>query len=271
MTAVGERGLDGIVHSAATGIHRPIEQLSDRHFDFTFAVNVKALLGLVQQLLPVLARGSAIVALSSEGAARAVPSSHLLGRPEGLWNHCARHLAVELAPRGIRVDVLSPGAVRTPAWDALPGPRLASRGGDPPIPDRAADDSGGRGVGGALPLQRGRTRGQWTGFDRRRRDECLGVSGQGVWRSRRIVWRPGAWRLRLPAFAGRLDASPKRSPRRKSCSANATICRRRGLPGRPGSRDARDTRGVVGGSASCEPTTPRKMLGVPPAEARIVG
>jgi len=32
----------------------------------------------------------------------------------------ARHLAVELAPRGIRVNILSPGSVETEAWDAFP-------------------------------------------------------------------------------------------------------------------------------------------------------
>ena len=74
----------------------------------------------MQQLLPVLARGSAIVALSSEGAARAVPSYTLVGATKGALESMCRHLAVELAPRGIRVNVLSPGAVRTPAWDALP-------------------------------------------------------------------------------------------------------------------------------------------------------
>ena len=68
------KGAPGVslVHCAATGIHRPIGSLTGRHFDWTFSLNVRAFLELVQALMPRMAEGSSIVAISSEGAARAV-------------------------------------------------------------------------------------------------------------------------------------------------------------------------------------------------------
>jgi enoyl-[acyl-carrier protein] reductase III len=43
-----------------------------------------------------------------------------VGSSKGALESLARHLAVELAPRGIRVNILSPGSVQTDAWDAFP-------------------------------------------------------------------------------------------------------------------------------------------------------
>jgi enoyl-[acyl-carrier protein] reductase III len=117
-----ERGprLSGLVHCAATGIHRPIEQLTERHFDWTFDLNVRTFFTLTKLLLSRFAKGSSIVAVSSWGALRALPSYSLVGSSKGALEALARHLAVELAPRGIRVNILTAGAVLTDAWKAIP-------------------------------------------------------------------------------------------------------------------------------------------------------
>ena len=115
----GDRAVS-LVHCAASGVHRPFEQLTLRHWDFTLALNVRALFELVQQMLPLFGAGSAIVAVSSAGAVRAVPAYTAIGASKGALESLARHLAVELAPRGVRVNILSPGSVETDAWDAFP-------------------------------------------------------------------------------------------------------------------------------------------------------
>jgi enoyl-[acyl-carrier protein] reductase III len=126
MAAVLERMLQpgddvvSLVHCAATGVHRPFDQLSARQWDWTMALNVRAFFELVHGLLPRLGKGSAIIALSSAGAVRAVPAYTAIGSSKGALEALARHLAVELAPRGIRVNILSPGSVATHAWDAFP-------------------------------------------------------------------------------------------------------------------------------------------------------
>ncbi|HTE40026.1 MAG TPA: SDR family oxidoreductase [Steroidobacteraceae bacterium] len=112
--------LSGLVFVAATGVHRPLEQLTERYFDFTYALNVKAMLAMVQAFAPKIPAGGSIVALSSEGAVRAIPQYALVGSSKAALESLCRHMAVELAPRGIRVNVLSPGTVQTDAWKALP-------------------------------------------------------------------------------------------------------------------------------------------------------
>jgi enoyl-[acyl-carrier protein] reductase III len=113
-------GLHGFVHCAATGIHKPFDELTLRHYDWTFALNVRAFFDLVRRLLPRFASDASIVAVSSQGALRVVPEYSIVGASKGALEALARHLAVELAPRGIRVNIVAPGAVATEAWDALP-------------------------------------------------------------------------------------------------------------------------------------------------------
>ena len=112
--------IPGLVHCAATGVHRPFEQLTLRHFDWTMSLNVRAFFDLLQVLRPILRSGSAVVAVSSEGAVRAVPAYTVVGTSKGALESLARHVAAELAPDGIRVNILSPGSVLTEAWDVFP-------------------------------------------------------------------------------------------------------------------------------------------------------
>lgn len=117
-------GLHALVHCAATGVHKPFEELTVRHLDWTIALNVRAFFAIVKRLLPRLANEASIVAVSSQGALRVVPAYSLVGASKGALESLARHLAVELAPRGIRVNIVSPGAVATEAWAAMPDAQM---------------------------------------------------------------------------------------------------------------------------------------------------
>lgn len=124
--AVGAAGspLCGLVHCAATGAHRSLAELTSRHLDWTMALNVRSFFELVKLLLPRLGPGSSIVALSSPGASRAVPEYGLVGASKGALESLARHLAIEFAPRGIRTNIVAPGAIATDAWNAIPGGKI---------------------------------------------------------------------------------------------------------------------------------------------------
>ena len=110
----------GIVHCAATGTHRRVEALTGRHLEWTFGLNVRALFELLTRLLDKFERPGSILAVSSVGATRALPQYTAVGASKGALEALVRHLAVELAPRGIRVNALTPGAVATDAWQAIP-------------------------------------------------------------------------------------------------------------------------------------------------------
>jgi enoyl-[acyl-carrier protein] reductase III len=118
--AVGEAPLAGLVYAAATGVHRPIGQLTLRDWDFTFALNVRAFFDLVLALRPRFGPGTSVVAISSEGACHAFPNYGLVGASKGALEALGRHLAVEFGATGVRVNVLSPGTVSTDALDAFP-------------------------------------------------------------------------------------------------------------------------------------------------------
>lgn len=112
--------LSGLVYCAATGVHRALDELTERHFDFVFNLNVRAFLRVVKLVRPRLAPKSAIVAVSSMGATRVLPSYSVVGSSKGALEAMARHFAVELAPAGVRVNILTAGAVLTDAWKAMP-------------------------------------------------------------------------------------------------------------------------------------------------------
>ena len=112
--------LSGLVHSAATGVHKKVQEFTARDIQWVFSLNFEAFIGLVSQLLPLMEDGASIVALSSKGATHAVPSYGLVGASKGALEAFSRQMAAELASRGIRVNLLCPGAVLTEAWKALP-------------------------------------------------------------------------------------------------------------------------------------------------------
>ncbi len=112
--------LGGIVHCAATGTHRGVEALTGRHLEWTFALNVRAFFDLVTRLLDKFANPASIVAVSSLGATHALPDYTAVGTSKGALEALVRHLALELAPRGIRANAVTPGAVATEAWEAIP-------------------------------------------------------------------------------------------------------------------------------------------------------
>jgi enoyl-[acyl-carrier protein] reductase III len=120
--AVGKDGqtLGILVHCAATGVHRPLAELTPRHFDFTYALNVRAFFQLVRRFAPAMASDSSILAISSAGAVRAVPQYALVGSSKAALESLVRHFAVDLSPRGVRVNALSAGPVVTDAWKVLP-------------------------------------------------------------------------------------------------------------------------------------------------------
>jgi len=112
--------LDVLVHNAATGVARPALETEDKHFDWTLAANARALLSLTRAACPSMRPGASIVAVSSLGAQRVLDNYALVGASKAALEALVRYLAVELAPRGIRVNAVSAGVVETEALAAFP-------------------------------------------------------------------------------------------------------------------------------------------------------
>ena len=112
-------GLDLLVSNAASGVIRPLMELTEKHWDWTLDTNARALMLLSQRAAPMMeARGGGgIVAISSLGSFRVLENYTLVGVSKAALEACVRYLAVELAPMGIRVNAASGGVVHTDALD----------------------------------------------------------------------------------------------------------------------------------------------------------
>ena len=105
--------LDILVANAGISKSATIEDMTVEDFDNLFAVNVRAPFFLVQQLLPVLGKGSNIILTSSLAAHASVGTISAYAATKGAIDTLVKHMAVALGPRGIRVNAVAPGVVET--------------------------------------------------------------------------------------------------------------------------------------------------------------
>jgi 3-oxoacyl-[acyl-carrier protein] reductase len=109
---VGGR-LDILVASAGIAKAGTIEETTVEEFDALFAVNVRAPYFLVQQLLPVMCKGSSAVLLSSLAAHASVGTLSAYAATKGAIDTLVKHFAAALGERGIRVNAVAPDVVPT--------------------------------------------------------------------------------------------------------------------------------------------------------------
>src|ERR1700730_1758599 len=109
---IGDR-LDILVASAGIAKAATIEETTVEDFDALFAVNVRAPYFLLQQLLPVLCKGSSVVLLSSLAAHASVGTLSAYAATKGAIDTLVKHFAAALGERGIRVNAVAPGVVET--------------------------------------------------------------------------------------------------------------------------------------------------------------
>ena len=112
--------LDILVSNAASGVLKPSWQLTTRHFQWAMDINARALLPLSQHATRLMEKGGHIIAVSSLGAVRAIENYAVVGASKAALESLARHLAVEMAPCGINVNVIQAGAVDTEALKHFP-------------------------------------------------------------------------------------------------------------------------------------------------------
>jgi len=112
--AAGEFGrLDVLVNSAARGLERPRAAIDSlpKHLRHTMDVNLFGPWFAAQAAAPLMREGGAIVNLLSPGSDRYLPKYAPVGVSKGALESLTKYLAVELAPRGIRVNGVSAGLV----------------------------------------------------------------------------------------------------------------------------------------------------------------
>lgn len=111
--------LDALVYNSATGVHKPLEALTQRHLNAVWQMNVGAFLDLALKLKPHMPAGSRIVAVSSEGAQRAIDQYGAIGSSKAALEALCRQMAAEWAGHGIGVNAVSPGLLETETLAAM--------------------------------------------------------------------------------------------------------------------------------------------------------
>jgi enoyl-[acyl-carrier protein] reductase I len=156
--------LDFLVHSVAFAER---EDLVGRTVDtsrtgFLKALEISAysLLALSRRAEPLMTNGGSIVALTYYGAVRVIPNYNVMGIAKAALESAVRYLAVDLGPKGIRVNAISAGPIKTLAASAISGIRdmLADAAERAPLKRNIdTDDVGAAGLYLLSPLSKGVT------------------------------------------------------------------------------------------------------------------
>ena len=113
--AVGESGnkIDVLFINAGTAIFTSIEEATEEDFDDQFNTNVKGMFFTLQKLMPHLNDGASVLFTSSTVATAANLGTSIYSATKGAVNKIAQIAANELAARKIRVNIVSPGPIKT--------------------------------------------------------------------------------------------------------------------------------------------------------------
>ncbi len=111
--------LDVLFANAGIGEFMPLGAITEEHFDKTFNTNVKGLLFTVQKALPLMPDGASIVLNASCTSFTGTPAFSVYSATKAAIRSFARNWILDLKDRQIRVNVVSPGIIPTPAYNLL--------------------------------------------------------------------------------------------------------------------------------------------------------
>ena len=133
--------LDIVFANAGIAKPRPLTDVDEAHIDEQLAVNVKGVLFTVQKTLPLLRKPASIILTGSTVAELGSPNMSVYAATKAAVRSLARSLSAELAPQGVRVNVVSPGPIETPIFGKMG------------LPD-AAVQAWAEQIGAKVPMQR---------------------------------------------------------------------------------------------------------------------
>lgn len=107
--------LDVVVANVGAGDSNHVQSITDKQFDFVFGVNVKGVLFTVQPAISLMKGGSTVVIIGSTASTQPPTGMSLYGGAKAALRNMVRAWIQEIKGTGIRINVLSPGAVDTPS------------------------------------------------------------------------------------------------------------------------------------------------------------
>lgn len=110
-------GLDVLVVNAAIAGPAPFEHVSEAQFDELASVNFKGVFFTIQKALPLLAPQASVIVMTSISNQMGSPNFSVYAACKAALRSMVQTLGLELIPRGIRVNAISPGPIATPMWN----------------------------------------------------------------------------------------------------------------------------------------------------------
>jgi NAD(P)-dependent dehydrogenase (short-subunit alcohol dehydrogenase family) len=114
--------IDVLVANAGGATVVPFGEVTEAHVDAVLATNVKGTIFTFQQALPLLSANASVILTGSTAGTRPSPGLEVYGATKAAVRNLARGWAHSSRAHGFRVNVVSPGAVRTPGLRELLGP-----------------------------------------------------------------------------------------------------------------------------------------------------
>ena len=111
--------LDVLFANAGGGDMQPLGAITEEHFDRIFATNVRGVLFTVQKALPLLADKASVILTGSTVSVKGTANFSVYSASKAAVRNFARSWALDLQGRGIRVNVVSPGPIKTPGLGEL--------------------------------------------------------------------------------------------------------------------------------------------------------
>ncbi|MGJ7511178.1 SDR family NAD(P)-dependent oxidoreductase [Variovorax sp. GT1P44] len=120
--------LDVLFANAGGGDMLPLSEVTEQHYDQIFDRNVKGVLFTVQKALPLLVDGSSVILTASTTSVKGTAAFSVYSASKAAVRNFARSWVLDLKDRGIRVNAISPGPVRTPGLVELAPSKEAQDG-----------------------------------------------------------------------------------------------------------------------------------------------
>ncbi|WP_210132519.1 SDR family NAD(P)-dependent oxidoreductase [Stenotrophomonas rhizophila] len=112
--------LDALVLNAGLSEPASLAEVTEEHFDRHFSVNVRAQIFGLQKALGLLQEGAAVVLMGSVASSLGITNYGTYAATKAALRSYARTWAAELAPRGIRINVVAPGPTDTEMMERVP-------------------------------------------------------------------------------------------------------------------------------------------------------
>jgi len=121
--------IDVLFTNAGGGSMLPLGAITEEQYEDTFGRNVKGVIFTVQKALPLLRDGASVILMGSTAGVTGTAAFSIYGASKAAVRNLARSWTLDLKKRGIRVNVVSPGPVKTPGLVGLAGPDVAQQQG----------------------------------------------------------------------------------------------------------------------------------------------